>query len=33
VNFAREGLTFILIAALIAAGAYAVALNRRSWPL
>lgn len=32
-NFAREGLTFILIAALIAAGAYALALNRRSWPL
>ena len=32
-NFAREGLTFIIIAALIAAGAYAVALNRRSWPL
>jgi phosphatidylserine decarboxylase len=33
VNFAREGLVFIAIAALIAAGAYALALNRRSWPL
>jgi phosphatidylserine decarboxylase len=33
VNFAREGLGLILIAALIAAGAYAVALNRRSWAL
>jgi phosphatidylserine decarboxylase len=33
VNFAREGLVFIVIAALIAAGGYAVALNRRSWPL
>jgi phosphatidylserine decarboxylase len=33
VSFAREGLTFILIAALIAAGGYALALNRRSWPL
>src|SRR5205823_14909054 len=33
VNFAREGLIFIVIAALIAAGAYALALNRRSWPL
>ncbi|MGH7679651.1 MAG: phosphatidylserine decarboxylase family protein [Gemmatimonadaceae bacterium] len=32
-NFAREGLTFIVIAAAIAAGGYAVALNRRSWPL
>src|SRR5919202_3670682 len=32
-NFAREGLAFILIAALIAAGGYALALNRRSWPL
>jgi phosphatidylserine decarboxylase len=32
-NFAREGLAFILIAALIAAGGYAFALNRRSWPL
>jgi len=33
VNFAREGLTFIAIAALIAVGAFAVALNRRSFPL
>ena len=32
-NFAREGLAFIIIATLIAAGAYGVALNRRSWPL
>lgn len=32
-NFAREGLTFILVAALIAAVAYAAALTRRSWPL
>src|SRR6185295_15105518 len=32
-NFAREGLAFILIAALIAAAAYAAALTRRSWPL
>jgi phosphatidylserine decarboxylase len=33
VNFAREGFGLIVIAALIAAGAYALALNRRSWPL
>jgi phosphatidylserine decarboxylase len=33
VSFAREGLLFILIAALIAAGTFAFALNRRSWPL
>jgi phosphatidylserine decarboxylase len=33
VNFAREGLVFIAIAAMIAAGGYALALNRRSWPL
>jgi phosphatidylserine decarboxylase len=33
VNFAREGIIFIVIAALIAAGGYALALNRRSWPL
>jgi phosphatidylserine decarboxylase len=33
VSFAREGIVFIAIAALIAAGSYAVALNRRSWPL
>ena len=32
-NFAREGLTFIAIAALIAVGGYALAINRRSWPL
>jgi phosphatidylserine decarboxylase len=33
VSFAREGLIFIAIAALIAAGTFAFALNRRSWPL
>jgi phosphatidylserine decarboxylase len=32
-NFAREGLAFIVIAALIAAAGYAAALTRRSWPL
>ena len=32
-SFAREGLVFIAFAALIAAGTYALALNRRSWPL
>ncbi len=32
-NFAREGLAFIIVAALIAAAAYAAALTRRSWPL
>ena len=32
-SFAREGLPLIAIAALIAAGTYALALNRRSWPL
>jgi phosphatidylserine decarboxylase len=32
-NFAREGLVFIIVAALIAAAAYAAALTRRSWPL
>ncbi len=32
-SFAREGLPFIVIAALLAAGGYAWALNRRSWPL
>ncbi len=32
-SFAREGLVFIAIAALVAAGTFAVALNRRSWPL
>jgi phosphatidylserine decarboxylase len=33
VSFAKEGFIFIVIAALIAAGGYALALNRRSWPL
>jgi phosphatidylserine decarboxylase len=33
VSFAREGLAFIAIAALIAAGTFAFALNRRSWPV
>jgi phosphatidylserine decarboxylase len=33
VSFAREGLVFIAIAALVAAATYALALNRRSWPL
>ncbi|HVX40634.1 MAG TPA: phosphatidylserine decarboxylase family protein [Gemmatimonadaceae bacterium] len=32
-NFAREGLTFIVIAALVAIGAFGAALSRRSWPL
>ncbi|HEY7233862.1 MAG TPA: phosphatidylserine decarboxylase family protein [Gemmatimonadaceae bacterium] len=32
-SFAREGLIFIIIAAAIAAGTFAFALNRRSWPL
>ena len=32
-SFAREGLLFIVIAALVAAGTFAFALNRRSWPL
>lgn len=32
-NFAREGLSLITIAALLAAAAYAAALSRRSWPL
>jgi phosphatidylserine decarboxylase len=32
-NFAREGLLFIAIAAIIAAGAFAFAVNRRSWGL
>ena len=31
-KFASEGILFIAIAALAAAGAYAVALDRRSWP-
>src|SRR5689334_5343644 len=33
VSFAREGLVFIAIAALIAAVTYAIAINRRSWGL
>jgi len=33
VNFAREGLSFIAIAALVAAGVFGLALVRRSWPL
>jgi len=33
VNFAREGLTFIVVAALIALGTFGLALSRRSWPL
>lgn len=32
-NFAREGIPFILIALALAAAAYAGALARRSWPL
>lgn len=32
-NFAREGLSFILVSALIAASAFGVALAKRSWPL
>ena len=32
-NFAREGLLFIAIAALIAAGAFGFAIYRRSWGL
>jgi phosphatidylserine decarboxylase len=33
VRFASEGILFIAIAALVAVGAYAAALNRPSWPL
>jgi phosphatidylserine decarboxylase len=33
VNFAREGLSFIGIAALVAVGGFGVAVVRRSWPL
>ena len=33
VNFAREGLIFIGIAAFIAVGAFGLALARRSWSL
>ena len=32
-NFAREGLSFIAIAAFIAVGTFGLALARRSWPL
>ena len=32
-NFAREGLSFIAIAAVVAVGVFGVALLRRSWPL
>lgn len=32
-NFAREGMIFIAIAALLTAGAFAVAVTRRSWGL
>ena len=32
-NFAREGLSFIVIAALVAAAGFGVAIMRRSWPL
>ena len=33
VSFAREGFPLVVVAALVAAGTYALALNRRSWPL
>jgi phosphatidylserine decarboxylase len=33
VNVAREGIPFIVIAAALAAGGFALALMRRSWPL
>jgi phosphatidylserine decarboxylase len=33
VNFAREGVVFIVIAGLLAAGMFALAVTRRSWPL
>ena len=32
-NFAREGLLFIAIAAVVAAGGFGLAINRRSWGL
>ena len=32
-NFAREGLLLIVIAALLAVGIFALAVTRRSWPL
>jgi phosphatidylserine decarboxylase len=33
VSFAREGFPFMLVAAVLAVASYALALNRRSWPL
>jgi len=33
VTFAREGLSFIAVAALVAAGVFGIALVRRSWPV
>jgi phosphatidylserine decarboxylase len=33
VNFAREGLSFIVIAVIIAVAAFLTALTKRSWPL
>jgi phosphatidylserine decarboxylase len=33
VSFAREGVLFIVVAALLAAGMFALAVTRRSWPL
>jgi len=32
-NFAREGLLFIAIAAVVAAGGFGFAISRRSWGL
>ena len=32
-TFAREGLSFIAVAALVAAGVFGIALVRRSWPV
>ena len=32
-NFAREGVLFIIVAALPAAGMFALAVTRRSWPI
>jgi phosphatidylserine decarboxylase len=33
VSFAREGVAFIIVAALLAAGMFALAVTRRSWPM
>jgi phosphatidylserine decarboxylase len=33
VSFAREGLLFIVVAAVLAAATFALAVTRRSWPL